>query len=291
MVSRYISGVAAEGPAMHESVQASINYLVPTGRKPCITLAPGRYAPPENTAYQGYLTTIRNARRSSHGSTLEREGFLLLRHATAAADLFDETQIRTVYYPEMERLVKCRTGASMVVAFHHFVRVNDRAVQAARKADGPVQIAHCDYTEDRAYVAAKNVLDAIMAPERTEAMLRHRFAVVQLWQPIAGPVRDMPLAVCDARSIAPRDIIKTDLAFEGRHVAEVIQLGHNPDHRWYYFHEMEADEILIFKGHDSLDDGRARFTAHTAFANPLSPPGAPPRQSIEVRALAFFAPR
>ena len=35
-------------------------------------------------------------------------------------------------------------------------------------------------------------------------------------------------------------------------------------------------------------DGRARWTAHTAFDDPTTPPDARPRESIEIRTLAFF---
>ena len=44
----------------------------------------------------------------------------------------------------------------------------------------------------------------------------------------------------------------------------------------------------MFKVYDSETDGRARFTAHTAFADPTSPPDARPRESIEIRTFAFF---
>ena len=113
--------------------------------------------------------------------------------------------------------------------------------------------------------------------------------MVQVWRPLAGPVRDMPLAICDARSIAPDDLVETDPVYEDR-VGEVFQLRHNPGHRWFYFPEMEPGEALVFKCYDSLDDGRARFTAHTAFVDPATPADAPPRRSIEARALAFFTP-
>src|SRR5260370_1448483 len=48
------------------------------------------------------------------------------------------------------------------------------------------------------------------------------------------------------------------------------------------------DEALVFKVYESLNDGRARWTAHTAFVDPTSPPHARPRESIEIRTLAFF---
>ncbi len=44
----------------------------------------------------------------------------------------------------------------------------------------------------------------------------------------------------------------------------------------------------MLKVYDSLKDGRARFTAYTAFDDPTSPGNARPRESIEIRTLAFF---
>jgi len=83
--------------------------------------------------------------------------------------------------------------------------------------------------------------------------------------------------------------VATDLVYEGR-TGEVYQTAFNPDHRWYYFPEMARDEALLIKCYDSMEDGRARFTAHTAFDDPTTPPDAPPRESIEARTLVFFPP-
>jgi hypothetical protein len=62
----------------------------------------------------------------------------------------------------------------------------------------------------------------------------------------------------------------------------------NPDHVWYYFPNMQRNEAIVFKTFESEKDGRARWTAHCAFDDPTSPPDAPPRESIEMRTLAFF---
>ena len=51
---------------------------------------------------------------------------------------------------------------------------------------------------------------------------------------------------------------------------------------------MNRDEALVFKVFDSETDGRARFTAHSAFDDPNTPADAQARESIEVRTLAFF---
>jgi hypothetical protein len=124
----------------------------------------------------------------------------------------------------------------------------------------------------------------VLAPAQAHRRLRSRMVEINVWRPIKGPVLDHPLAVCDAGSIAPDDLIAVN---EGlRH--EVFMLRYNPAHRWYYFPRLEADEVILIKGFDSASDGRARFTAHAAFADPSTPPDAPPRESIEARALLFF---
>ncbi len=99
----------------------------------------------------------------------------------------------------------------------------------------------------------------------------------------------MPLALCDARSIAPHELIATDLRYPDR-VGEIYSVSHNPRHRWFYFPRMTRDEVVLIKCYDSATDGRARFAAHTGFDDPNSPPDAAPRESIEIRALVFFPP-
>ena len=105
---------------------------------------------------------------------------------------------------------------------------------------------------------------------------------------IAQPIRANPLAVADARSVAAEDLLVAERRYPHR-VGQTYRLKYNPNHRWFYFPEMRRDEALVFKVYDSEKDGRARFTPHTSFVDPTSPPNAPARQSIEVRALAFFA--
>jgi hypothetical protein len=94
--------------------------------------------------------------------------------------------------------------------------------------------------------------------------------------------------MCDARTIGEGDLVETDLVYRDR-TGEVQLLSYSPDHRWYSFSGMESNEALLMKCFDSERDGRARFTAHTAFVDPSSPPDAPARESIEVRTLAFFS--
>ena len=82
-------------------------------------------------------------------------------------------------------------------------------------------------------------------------------------------------------------MIKAERRYPHR-VGETSQLAYDPAHRWFYFPQMQRDEALVFKVYESKTDGRARFTPHCSFVDPTTPANAPPRQSIEVRTLAFF---
>ena len=117
-------------------------------------------------------------------------------------------------------------------------------------------------------------------------LLKQRFGIVNVWRPIRGPVLDSPLALCDARTFTDADLIASDLVYP--HVrGETSSVEYKPGHRWFYFSDMQPDEAVLIRVHDSANDGRARLSFHTSFDNPLAP-NAPPRESIEVRTLVFF---
>jgi hypothetical protein len=104
-------------------------------------------------------------------------------------------------------------------------------------------------------------------PDEAEVLLKSRFAEINVWRPIIELLKDTPLAVCDARSIAPNDLLPTDLVYQHR-VGEIYSVTYNSSHRWFYFPDMQRNEALLIKCYDSEEDGRARFTAHTAFDDP-----------------------
>ena len=94
-------------------------------------------------------------------------------------------------------------------------------------------------------------------------------------------------AIADGRSLAEKDFIAAERRFPDR-VGEIYQFEFNPQHRWYTYPHMRRDEALVFKVYDSETDGRARWGGHSSFDDPTTPEGAPPRESIEIRAFAFF---
>jgi len=260
-------------------VEATINYLAPMAERPWYVLYdPPPGTPTRNTKGDRRTMAIDDARRLDPRPSLDREGFTLARHATAVGDLYDPDAVKRAYYPEVAALVKEVTGAARVVAFDHNVR-GDRSASGVQ---GPVRFAHNDYTERSGPQRVRDLLG-----DEAERLLRGRAAVINVWKPIRGPVPQSPLAVCDARTIDPADLVPTDLRYRDR-TGEVYSLRWSPRHRWFYFPRMAADEAMLLKCYDSAPD-RARFTAHSAFDEPGTPPDAPIRESIEVRTLAFFA--
>ena len=166
------------------------------------------------------------------------------------------------------------------MVFAHDVRSILKARAGKKGVREPVAPVHNDYTIKSGPEHVRELLDADEAEER----LKHRFVEINVWRPIRGPVQSTPLAVCDSRSIAQNDLVPTDLKHE------VYMVRFSPLHRWFYFPAMETNEVLLIKGFDSMEDGRARFTAHAAFEDPTAPSFAPARESIEARALVFYGP-
>jgi hypothetical protein len=269
------------------SVEALLNYIVDTGEKPVSSSnAPGGPRTTTHTGqYQEHRVTICNGRVGREPFSLDREGFTLVDHETKVADFYNEDEVRSVYYPEIERLVKEMTGAVKVFIFDHTLRAADEGTREEMKVGAPVRRVHNDYTE---WSGPQRVRDLLPADEAA-ARLQHRFAVIQVWRPIRKPVESSPLAIADARSLASKDLIATERRYPGR-VGEIYHITYNPAHRWFYFLNMQRNEALVFKTYDSMKDGRARWTAHAAFDDPTSPADAPARESIEMRTLAFFAP-
>ena len=265
------------------SVQAGLNYLVRTAKKPVSYVNQPGVGTMERTArYKKHTVAIHDGRRVSDRLALDREGFALARHASKVIDFYDAQEVGGVYNPEVEQLLKDVTGASRVLVFDHTLRAEAEATRQEKQVREPVRIAHNDYTDRSGPQRVRDLL-----PDEAGDLLQRRFAFVNVWRPIRGPVKSAPLAVCDAQSIGPDDLVATDLKYDGR-TGEVQQLAFSPNHRWFYFPDMQTDEVVLIKCYDSVTDGRARFAAHTAFDDPTSPADAAPRESIETRTIAFF---
>lgn len=264
-------------------IEAELNYLAPMHERPrTYTYDPPPGVPRTTFVDEPHRVAIHDLRPLAGEVSLDRHGFALVDHRSAVGDFDDDDEIKRVYYPESEALLKQATGAERVFIFDHTVR---RRVPGSRdRGPGPRQPAlrvHVDHTARSAPQRVRALL-----PDDAEHLLRNRVQVLNLWRPIRWPVRDAPLAVADARSVAPADLVPADLVHRDR-VGESYAVTFNPAHVWFYVSEMRPEEGLLFKCYDSQVDGRARFTPHSAFVDATAPPDAPPRESIELRMLVF----
>ena len=262
-----------------KSLTATLHYLKRGAEKPTRYVEdPPPGVPQWNGIDDPRQIRIEDARGRESEFTLDRNGFAIIKSSSAVGDFYSPEEVKRTYYPEVERLLRERLGASRVFIFDHTVRNAGR--QGARE---PSRRVHNDHTINSAPRRVRDHLGA-EAPE----LLNHRFGIVNVWRPIRGPVADSPLALCDAQSFTDDDLIASDLVYP--HVrGETSSVEYKPGHRWYYFSDMQPDEALLIRVHDSATDKRARLSFHTSFDNPLAA-GAPPRESIEVRSLVFFPP-
>ncbi len=270
---------------MSEIIHTQLGYLVPSTEKPIYIASEGGSEAKLDISAQftPHAVSIHDARDSDPAPTLDREGFILVDHGTAVEDFYDDAQIRNVYEQEAADLVRQTSGASRVVVFDNTRRSDATSIRGARNTREPSAVIHNDYTDD----SARQRLRDILPVDEAEARLQQRFAIINVWRSIAGPVLTTPLALCDATSIDANDLVASERRAKER-IGELQLVTHNPGHRWFWFSAMARDEAVLIKTFDSSLGGRARRSIHTAFTNPDAPADAAPRESIETRTLAFF---
>src|SRR5215471_7009785 len=264
--------------AVHaKSLTATLHYLKRGPEKPVrYVFDPPPGVPQWNGIDDPREIRIEDGRGHEQEFTLDRNGFALVKAPSQVRDFYSDEEIKRTYYPEVEQLLRDELGASRVMIFDHTVR--NAARQGARE---PSRRVHNDHTITS---APRRVRDHL--GDDSAELLKQRFGIVNVWRPIRGPVLDSPLALCDAQSFTDDDLIATDFVYAHLR-GETSSVEYNPRHRWYYFSEMQPDEAVLIRVHDSADDGRARLSFHTSFDNPLAP-DAPPRESIEARCLVFY---
>jgi hypothetical protein len=180
------------------------------------------------------LGLIGNARLAEDLS-LDRQGSVRVYHETAVQEFYDRAEVERVYYPEIELLLKEGTGAEKVVVCDHQVRNTQLFRRGEKQARDHASSVHNDYT---AKSGPRRVRDHL-AGEEAEERLQHRFAEINVWRPIRGPVESWPLALCDALSIHSKDFVPADLVYRDK-VGEVYRFTYSPKHRWFIFRHSSA---------------------------------------------------
>jgi hypothetical protein len=284
-VQQSIRRVEVEPARDPATVEARVQYVIPTSAKPfSYEYEPPPGVPRRSATFDERRILIHDARQRVVQPSLDAEAFALRRQPTRVNDFYDAAEVEAIYYPELERLLIDATRARSILIFDHTVRGDAASNRDGTTIHEPVHRVHNDYT---AQSGPRRVQDLLPRSTATR-LLRHRVLEVNVWRPIRGPLRTMPLAVCDATSMRPDDFVACDLYFRDR-VGEISYVAYSERHRWYFYPDMHRDEVLLLKCFDS-DRAHGGVGAHAAFEHPHTPADALPRESIEARAFAFFAP-
>jgi hypothetical protein len=226
--------------------------------------------------------TIHDVRPIAGQLAFDRNGFVLVDEPTDVTDFTDSGELAR-YCRQTEALVQRLTGADKVVSFGPMIRTN---AGGAHGHNQPAHGAHVDY-------GARTVADFtrdLLPEEEAARRLERRHMLINVWRPIVR-VESAPLAVCDASTVKREDLFDSEvvggLGDFGRRSLWGFNLAYSAGHRWYWVPHMQPWEALAFKLFDSEADA-VQFTAHSAFENPTTPPDAAPRQSIEVRTIAYL---
>ena len=226
--------------------------------------------------------TIHDVRPERDRLSFERNGFVLVDEPTDVTDFAEKDELAR-YCEQTEGLVQRLTGADKVVSFGPILRTN---ASGAHGHNQPAHGAHVDY-------GLRTVSDFtrdLLPEEEAERRLAGRFMLINVWRPIVM-VESAPFAVCDASTVKREDLFDSEvvggLGDFNRRSLWGFNLAYHPGHRWYWVPHMQPWEALVFKLFDS-DPDAVQFTAHSAFEDPNTPPDAAPRQSIEVRTIAYL---
>ncbi|KAI5120123.1 hypothetical protein M0805_001891 [Coniferiporia weirii] len=276
--------MATAGVLTPHDVPTSLNYYTPVGEEKPFQYV---YEPPEGTpkhniGAEPHPAVIHDVRGKEDTVGLDKTGFQFVKHESVEAEFLDEERIRTVYYKEVEELLKREVGAKRVFIFDHTIRRNYvDAPGGNRDIRGPVERVHIDQTFDASVARVHRHLG-----EDAERLLKGRVRIINVWRPIGNPVAHKPLAVADWRTLdVEHDLIPVRFIYPDR-VGGTYSVKYNPKLQWHYLSDQRPDEVTLIKCFDS-DESKARLTPHTAFADTSSPESAPKRQSIEVRTLVF----
>ena len=273
-------------------VQSMIDYLVPTSRINRRFWAPGKEF---NTGiYAPYPVTIRNARLAGP-FTLDEHGFCLGQHHTDITDWQGNYAADSAYATQVAQVAMRLSGADLVVPMGGMMRASD---STSASVQPPAAEAHVDFTES----CAARIAERLYRTAHLQGPGYRRFIAFSLWRALSEPPQDMPVALCEGRSVRDDEgthNTKVDVTeiptgdalyapIEGEeNMSAATIFRYSPAHRWWYFPDMQPDEVIFIKFYDS-DHGKAWRCPHTAFRDHTRP-DARPRRSMEFRGMAYFS--
>lgn len=283
------------GEAMPRNVEATVKYVArcdePIYSYEFMEPPPG--IPATNRVLEPCKVSIFNMRDLAQAPSLDAEGFTIAPFTTKINDIYDPAEVDAVYIPEISAFLKHLLDAREVRVYMPFLRGPEAQRRAPGSITAPAGFAHVDYVNETGPKYFEELLGA-----DAEKYRGCDFSFINVWRPITGPLRDHPLAVCDARTVTAEDLVTSvSIARVGAdgmhsdygdlHEYPIYTPAHSPNHRWYYAADLMPSEVLLFKNYDSRPDV-ARFVPHCAFADPGMPADSLPRASIEVRSLVIW---
>jgi len=229
---------------------------------------------------------IENVRYRATPPSLDIEGFGLYSHKSAVRDFRDRSELERIHMDEIRELLRAVCGADQVtVTAPGILRFAERSKESgAHNNSRPARFVHVDVSD-----ATATTFYARSRPDNGRRV--RRSAQYNVWRALSPPPQDVPLAVCDARSLAVEDFIAADAIFDHNGVVafsfEALLIRHNPRQHWAFYSNMGSEEVLVFKTNDT-DPQCAHCVPHGAFDDPDCPAGVPPRTSIETRGIAYW---
>jgi hypothetical protein len=232
--------------------------------------------------------TIEDMRDRAGDFSLDREGFTVVTAPTSVTDFYDRAEVTGVYAREAGELLRSLTGCAATAMLNTpVVRVSGRVGERPAGTTFTGDFVHADFSA----AAAEYMLRRNLPPAEAEARLRNRYAVYNIWRAFSGPPQDVPLALCDTRTVAPADKQYCSITMRsatGELMSwENITYLYSERHRWCCCSDMRRDEAYVFRSFDS-DPARDEQVPHSAFVNEACPASAPPRASVEIRMFAFY---
>lgn len=222
---------------------------------------------------------VQDATSLDHNASLHVEGFVRQKMPLKETAWQDSAWIEQVYMPAAAQLVKDISGAAHAEPFPGGSMIRDSRTSGHAP---PATFAHLDFSR-------QSMIPFVQASGSQEIRERYpRARIFNVWRPITEPPQNPPLALCHQQTVEESDwVIGRTLGEGDVGDVEYLTIGFNPSQRWYFYPELDLDEVIIFKGGDS--DPRARMGCfHTAFSRPDLGSSGVPRASIEMRVIAFF---
>jgi hypothetical protein len=274
---------SANAEAEVRTVSGSVNYIGPMSERPRFHANDHSR---DNLNLESHIIRISDARTASVAPSLDREGFELVRHRSAVRDFRDQDEVGRIHRGEIVTLLRDLAGADeVIVSAPGVLRFSERSTASGSLDNSyPARFVHIDVSDSTALDMATRACPRPMSEVR-------RYAHYNVWRVFSPPPQDVPLTVCDARSLRPQDLVPADAVFDVKDGPEWsfegLLVRYDPGHRWSYYSDMDVEDTLVFKTSDS-DPDRPHNVPHSGFDDPTCREDAAPRSSIEMRGIAFW---